>query len=250
MVLYTSLSNAGFICALPVVVTPLLDWLFLRKRPDRRLAVALRCVHVGMGLMTLQRGAAPGAGRYHLPAVRVATPGSGADGPGGPTIRRSTPCSWAFCSWGWWGFVMGLSPSCWRSPRCPGPLVRHRRRIHVPLGRRCCMAWAFACRDRICRDSDTVRHLRSLGIPVAVGHSADNLQNAQLVIRTAAIHDDNPEISGAVTRGASPSMSVPRRGGDYAAIPQRPMHLRHPWQNHHHLHVHPYLHGGAGRDPP
>lgn len=25
-------------------------------------------------------------------------------------------------------------------------------------------------------DSDTVRHLRSLGIPVAVGHSADNLQ--------------------------------------------------------------------------
>ena len=35
-------------------------------------------------------------------------------------------------------------------------------------------------------ESDTVRHLRSLGIPVAVGHSADNLQNAQLVIRTAA----------------------------------------------------------------
>ena len=31
-VLYTSLSNAGFICALPVVVTPLLEWLFLRKR--------------------------------------------------------------------------------------------------------------------------------------------------------------------------------------------------------------------------
>ena len=44
-------------------------------------------------------------------------------------------------------------------------------------------------------DSDTVKHLRSLGIPVAVGHSADNLQNAQLVIRTAAIHDDNPEIT-------------------------------------------------------
>ena len=50
-------------------------------------------------------------------------------------------------------------------------------------------------------ESDTVRHLRSLGIPVAVGHSADNLQNAQLVIRTAAIHDDNPEVSGAIARG-------------------------------------------------
>ena len=46
-VLYTSLSNAGFICALPVVVTPLLEWLFLRKRPDRRLAVALVLCTVG-----------------------------------------------------------------------------------------------------------------------------------------------------------------------------------------------------------
>lgn len=50
-------------------------------------------------------------------------------------------------------------------------------------------------------DSDTVKHLRSLGIPVYIGHSAENLQNSQVVIRTAAIHDDNPEISGAVTRG-------------------------------------------------
>ena len=50
-------------------------------------------------------------------------------------------------------------------------------------------------------ESETVQHLRSQGIPVSVGHAAENLQNAQLVIRTAAIHDDNPEISGAVTRG-------------------------------------------------
>lgn len=50
-------------------------------------------------------------------------------------------------------------------------------------------------------ESETVKHLRSKGIPVQIGHSAEHLQNAQLVIRTAAIHDDNPEISGAVTRG-------------------------------------------------
>lgn len=56
-VLYTSLSNAGFICALPVVVTPLLEWLFLRKRPDRRLAVALVLCTVGMGLHDPQWGA-------------------------------------------------------------------------------------------------------------------------------------------------------------------------------------------------
>lgn len=61
-VLYTSLSNAGFICALPVVVTPLLEWLFLRKRPDRRLAVALVLCTVGMGLMTLNGALRPALG--------------------------------------------------------------------------------------------------------------------------------------------------------------------------------------------
>ncbi len=50
-------------------------------------------------------------------------------------------------------------------------------------------------------DSPAVKHLRSLGIDVAVGHAAENLGNCDFVVRTAAIHDDNPEISGAVTRG-------------------------------------------------
>ena len=50
-------------------------------------------------------------------------------------------------------------------------------------------------------DSGTVKHLRSVGIPVAIGHSAENLKNCDAVIRTAAIHDSNPEIAGAVARG-------------------------------------------------
>ena len=50
-------------------------------------------------------------------------------------------------------------------------------------------------------ESDTVRQLRTQGIPVAVGHSAENLKDCALVIRTAAIHDDNPEIAGAIARG-------------------------------------------------
>ena len=51
------------------------------------------------------------------------------------------------------------------------------------------------------RESATVEHLRSLGIPIYIGHSAENLGEAELVIRTAACHDDNPEISGARARG-------------------------------------------------
>ena len=35
------------------------------------------------------------------------------------------------------------------------------------------------------------------GIPVAIGHRPDNVRDAGLIIRTAAIHDDNPEIAAA-----------------------------------------------------
>ena len=42
-------------------------------------------------------------------------------------------------------------------------------------------------------DSRTVAHLRSLGISVAVGHNAENLGDCDFVIRTAAVHDGNPE---------------------------------------------------------
>ena len=50
-------------------------------------------------------------------------------------------------------------------------------------------------------DGPAVARLRALGIPVAIGHAAENLGECDFVVRTAAIHDDNPEISGAVTRG-------------------------------------------------
>ena len=50
-------------------------------------------------------------------------------------------------------------------------------------------------------ESATVQHLRSVGIPVSIGHSADNIGVCDVVIRTAAIRDSNPEIAGAVARG-------------------------------------------------
>ena len=50
-------------------------------------------------------------------------------------------------------------------------------------------------------DSATVEHLRALGIPVAIGHRAENVQGADLIIRTAAVHDDNPEIAQAHAQG-------------------------------------------------
>ena len=46
-------------------------------------------------------------------------------------------------------------------------------------------------------DSETVEHLRALGIPVVIGHRGESVQGAGCVIRTAAVHDDNPEIAAA-----------------------------------------------------
>ena len=50
-------------------------------------------------------------------------------------------------------------------------------------------------------ESATVQHLRSLGIPVTIGHWANSVNGAELIIRTAAVHDDNPEIASARANG-------------------------------------------------
>ena len=43
--------------------------------------------------------------------------------------------------------------------------------------------------------------LISQGIQVAIGHRQENVQGADCVIRTAAVHNDNPEIAGARAAG-------------------------------------------------
>ena len=39
------------------------------------------------------------------------------------------------------------------------------------------------------------------GIDVAIGHRAENIGNAECIIRTAAAHNDNPEIAAARAAG-------------------------------------------------
>ena len=51
-------------------------------------------------------------------------------------------------------------------------------------------------------ESDKTEHLRSMGIDVKIGHSAMNVApDIQFVVRTAAVHDENPEIVEAHARG-------------------------------------------------
>ena len=51
------------------------------------------------------------------------------------------------------------------------------------------------------RESGTADHLRSLGIQVTIGHLPQSVEGADCVIRTAAVHDDNPEIAAALKAG-------------------------------------------------
>ena len=99
-------------------------------------------------------------------------------------------------------------------------------------------------------DSDTVRHLRSVGIEVAIGHSAENLKGCDAVIRTAAIHDGNPEIAGAIAQGHPRIRAGAGVGRHHAGLPQRPVRVRHPRQDHHHVHVPPTSLWRRRRTPP
>lgn len=49
--------------------------------------------------------------------------------------------------------------------------------------------------------SDSTRELKEKGIPVCIGHQAENIAGADCIIRTAAARNDNPEIAAARMAG-------------------------------------------------
>jgi UDP-N-acetylmuramate--alanine ligase len=50
-------------------------------------------------------------------------------------------------------------------------------------------------------ESDTLARIRSYGIPVSMGHKAENVGDAELVVYTAAVKADNPELIAAREKG-------------------------------------------------
>ena len=51
-------------------------------------------------------------------------------------------------------------------------------------------------------ESKNVINLRNLGVPVYIGHKAGNIgDDVEFLVRTAAVHDDNPEIAVALEKG-------------------------------------------------
>ena len=50
-------------------------------------------------------------------------------------------------------------------------------------------------------ESDPLKRVRKLGATVYMGHSAENIKGAELVVYSAAISEDNPEIVAAKKQG-------------------------------------------------
>lgn len=53
-VMYTSLSNAGFLCALTVIFVPVIELVFLHKKPEKKMIVAVTMSLIGIMLLTLK----------------------------------------------------------------------------------------------------------------------------------------------------------------------------------------------------
>ncbi len=66
-------------------------------------------------------------------------------------------------------------------------------------------------------ESPAVERLRHMGVHVSIGHDAGNIRGAEFLIRTAAVHDGNPEIAAAHAAG----LPVFERAEAWGAIMQR-----------------------------
>ena len=50
-------------------------------------------------------------------------------------------------------------------------------------------------------EGETLDRIRSYGIPVHMGHRAENIEGAELIVYTAAVKKDNPELVAAAEKG-------------------------------------------------
>ncbi len=50
-------------------------------------------------------------------------------------------------------------------------------------------------------ESDPLKRVKALGIKVYMGHSAENIESAELIVYSAAISEDNPELKAAKEKG-------------------------------------------------
>jgi UDP-N-acetylmuramate--alanine ligase len=85
-------------------------------------------------------------------------------------------------------------------------------------------------------ESDTVKRIRAMGIPVAIGHRPENIGDAELLVYSAAIQKDNPELLAAKKSGIH-TFERSVMLGVLCRVPKYYCCLRHSRQNYKQLHA-------------
>ena len=95
-------------------------------------------------------------------------------------------------------------------------------------------------------ETATLDAVRKMGIPVHLGHSPANIEGADLIVHTAAIMADNPELIAAKQSGV---LTVAQRAAriSHELVQQGVLRERHPRQDHHDLHADAYPACGGHR---
>lgn len=90
------------------------------------------------------------------------------------------------------------------------------------------------------KESDLTRHLEHLGIKVYYGQTAANItDDIDLVVYTAAIHEDNPEFAWCARKRNSDDAARRAARTDHGQLPQLHRGGRHPRQDDHDIHDQP-----------
>ena len=92
--------------------------------------------------------------------------------------------------------------------------------------------------------TDVTARLEAMGAKITYEHKPENVEGASLIVRTAAVHDDNPEIVRAHELGI-PVMDVPRHGGHLMRDYDNVVSGRHARQDNFHLDDDAHDHGSA-----
>lgn len=88
-------------------------------------------------------------------------------------------------------------------------LLEHASRIHfIGIGGSGMCPMAFLLKSRGCQvtgsdmyESETLQRVRNSGIPVTLGHKAENIGDSEVIVYTAACRQDNPELIAAKEKG-------------------------------------------------
>ena len=67
-------------------------------------------------------------------------------------------------------------------------------------------------------EGSTVKRLRSIGIPVSIGHEPENVANASVVVTSTAVKRDNPEVKAALDARIEQLVGAILQGAPQASV--------------------------------